>query len=174
MRYRCQQCDTEFYRYAKRLARDGSRFCSAACRSASNPHVRRDCAGCGAAFYVRASVVIAGRGVFCSRPCYEASRAIAVVPCLQCGAPVKKVSQGKRQYKIKYCSVQCHHIAHKARKVSAECIKCGADMIVPGHVYSRGGGKYCSRACADTRGSRYRGMICEPIIPNLARHVEQS
>jgi hypothetical protein len=67
--------------------------------------------------------------------------------CPQCGSPFMVTSKNPHQVN---CSRPCADAGRKARcRVEKPCGHCGAMFVTKRHEVARGGGKYCSRACAD-------------------------
>lgn len=83
-------------------------------------------------------------GVNC-RKCGWAKQVVRT--CARCGI---EFTPKYRPKTAKFCSVACAGKARPTNRVESDCEVCGATFVRKVSDIERGGGRYCSRPCADT------------------------
>lgn len=79
--------------------------------------------------------------------------------CPTCG--ISFTTEGSKAETRVYCSKDCYRSPHSTE---CTCLECGKNFRVPNNQITRGGGRYCSRACQGRAKSASGGKveyICE-------------
>lgn len=122
-----------------------------------------NCPNCGILFYRFPSAIKNGRDFTCSREC--AARVFrdkgTEVPCKTCGVHFyRRKSLADKGY-ANFCSKECWG-ADRSNKIECTCVQCGEAFLREHHAVTKaGGGKFCTRSCADKfkRKLRKRGEL---------------
>jgi hypothetical protein len=107
IKYTCEQCGNDFFRYRNGTKRGQNKYCSVKCRGIANQtRVVRVCPSCGKNYTTTPSKIAAGNRR-CSRTCSTASHQI-LKPCEYCGKMFKSRYFMINSSSRKYCSRRCY------------------------------------------------------------------
>src|SRR5262245_29846291 len=165
----CEDCQQPFERYRSAVKRDGTRFCSMACRYRSHQRIAQTCKGCQQIFYRWPS---ASNRQFCSRRCVNMARKKEIArSCATCGKSFQVPPNNKKLNNQRFCSLQCAGHPRRTSKVELTCQHCHKPFMV-GRWYTKA--KYCSRSCRarSQTGARAGGWGGGINRPNTQGYIE--
>ncbi len=138
----CEQCGQAFTPKRNRHDQAPQRFCSRACRGASQRRtVTAVCASCGVDFVPVTSERARGGGLYCGTACYHtAQRTTIELTCAHC----ERVFTRTPSTVGRFCSHTCYNLS---RKVALVCPRCGETFYRK--ASQTGTARYCSRACKE-------------------------